>query len=56
MERADMSGMIGVVLLPLAMVATGVGMALTRGEPMWLVVGAVLAMATSFLARKDLGS
>jgi hypothetical protein len=38
------------------MIAGGVGMALTRSDPMWLVFGAVLAIATSYLARKNSGS
>lgn len=56
MERVGMSHLIGVVVLPLAMIAGGVGMALTREDPMWLVFGAVLAIATSFLARRNSGS
>jgi len=43
------------VLLPLAFVAAGVGMALVRNDPAWLVLGAVLAMAASFLARRNNG-
>jgi hypothetical protein len=56
MERADMGHLIGVVVLPLATIAGSVGMALTRSDPMWLVFGAVLAIATSYLARKNSGS
>ncbi len=56
MERADMGHLIGVVVLPLAIIAGGVGMALTRSDPMWLVFGTVLSIATSYLARKNSGS
>jgi hypothetical protein len=56
MERADMGHQIGAVVLPLAIIAGGVGMALTRSDSMWLVFGAVLAIATSYLARKYSGS
>lgn len=51
-----MSRLFGTVVLPLAMVATGIGLALTRDDPMWLVFGAVMAIATSFLARRISGS
>ena len=51
-----MSHLFGVVVLPLLMIAGGVGMALQRSDPMWLVFAAVLAIATSYLARKDSGS
>lgn len=54
--RASMHHLIGIVVVPLAMIAAGVGMAMTRDDPMWLVFGAVLAIATSFLARRNSGS
>lgn len=54
--RVSMHHLIGVVVVPLAMIAAGVGMAMTRDDPMWLVFGAVLAIATSFLARRNSGS
>ena len=41
-----------IVLLPLAVLAIGVYMAVNTGDPMWLVFGAVLAMATGYLARR----
>ena len=44
-----------VVVLPLAFVATGIGMALTQDEPMWLLLGAVLGIGASFLARGNSG-
>lgn len=55
MGRAEMSRSVDVVLLPLTLVAAGIGMALTRDEPMWLVFAAVLAIATSFMARRTSG-
>ncbi|MGD9670060.1 MAG: hypothetical protein AB7U75_13520 [Hyphomicrobiaceae bacterium] len=51
-----MSYLVGVIVLPLAIVAGGTGMALTRDDPVWLVFGAVLAIATSYLMRRNSGS
>ena len=50
--RASMHHLIGIVVVPLAMIAAGVGMAMTRDDPMWLVFGAVLPAAVLALARR----
>ncbi|MGD9784182.1 MAG: hypothetical protein AB7E80_09835 [Hyphomicrobiaceae bacterium] len=43
------------ILVPLTILAASVGMALTLGDPVWLVLGAVLAIATAMLLRGNSG-
>ncbi len=52
-ERVDMSPLIGIVVLPLGIIAAGIG---NGGDAMWLVFAAVLAIATSYVARRNSGS
>ncbi|MCB1527710.1 MAG: hypothetical protein KDJ45_08420 [Hyphomicrobiaceae bacterium] len=56
MELGAMHPVFGIVVLPLIFVAAGVGLAMTWHDPGLLVVGAILAIATSYLARKNSGS
>ncbi len=55
-EKRLLNEIVAIVLLPLAVLAIGVYMAVNSGDPMWLVFGAVLAMATGYLARRIFGS
>ena len=55
-EKRPMNEIAAIVLLPLIVLAIGVYMAVNIGDPMWLVFGAVLAMATGYLARRIFGS
>ncbi|MFV0369705.1 MAG: hypothetical protein ACK5KM_14725 [Hyphomicrobiaceae bacterium] len=56
MELGTMHQLFGIVVLPLFFVAAGVGMAMAWNDPGVLVAGALIAMATSHLARKNTGS
>lgn len=51
-----MNASFAIYLLPLAILAVGIYMAVNSGEPMWLVFAAVAAIATGFMARNFLGS
>ncbi len=51
-----MNGFVAMLILPLAVLAIGAYTAFITGEPMWLVFGAVLAIAMGYFARRILGS
>ncbi|MCB1521546.1 MAG: hypothetical protein KDJ37_13350 [Hyphomicrobiaceae bacterium] len=55
MVQRAMAPVFGLVLLPLTIIAGGIGMATTFDDPMWLVAGAVLAIATGFFMRGNSG-
>jgi hypothetical protein len=51
-----MNEIVAMLLLPLAVLAIGIYVAFNTGDPMWLVFGAVLAIAMGYFARRILGS
>ncbi len=51
-----MNAIVAIVLIPLTVLAVAVYMAVNTDDPMWLVFGAVLAMAAGYIARRNLGS
>jgi hypothetical protein len=51
-----MNEIVAMLLLPLAVLAIAAYMAFKTGDPMWLVFGAVLALAMGYIARRTLGS
>ncbi len=46
----------GGFLLPLAIIAGGIAMAVARDEPLWLMYCSLLAIAAGMLARRTTGS
>lgn len=51
-----MNEIVAILLLPLTVLAISVWLAVNTNDPMWLIFGAVLAMAAAYIARKFLGS
>lgn len=51
-----MNEIFAMLLIPLSVLAVAVYIAFNTGDPMWLVFGAVVAMAIGYLARRIFGS
>jgi len=51
-----MRPIVGLIVVPLAILAFGIGMALSLGDPLWLVYSALLAMAAGYITRRTFGS
>ncbi len=51
-----MSNSVAIYLVPITILAISIYMAMNMKDPMWLIFGAVFAIAAGYIARQTFGS